>query len=293
MASSSQNHSTTPHSSLLLGAIPKLNDTNKVDWKIGIKTYLRSRRLWKYVEREIILSDEDQKDPDKVEDFEAERAGVLEIIRATVLPTRLPLIRGIEDSKRAYDLLLEQVSQDDGLEVAALIAKVANTRYPGTGTVSSYLDEINDLHTQLAEATSEDPELKISDKLLAVFLLLSFPGDQFGTIRDQLFGDLKSLSTSKVISRLRTKLALSSVDEVTIAMNAIAKPANIPAAPLFRSDRSPNAPCYLKEHWQFTHSNGVFLKQQPRRPSNPPSQLTRARTQPNTAGQVSDADKIK
>lgn len=237
--------SSTSHSSLLLGAIPKLNDSNKIDWKIGIKTYLRSRRLWKYVERDIVLSDEDLKNPDKVEDLETERAGVLEIIRATVQPTRLPLIRGIEDPKQAYDLLLEQVSQDDGLEVASLIAKVAKTRYTGSETVSSYLDGINDLHTQLAEATSDNPELKISDKLLAVFLLLSFPGDQFGTIRDQLFGDLKSLSTSKVISRLRTKSALSSVDEVTIAMQAITKPSSQSSAPLFRSDRSPSAPCYL------------------------------------------------
>lgn len=192
----------TSHSSLLLSAIPKLNNTNKVDWKIGIKTYLWSRRLWKYVERDIKLSDEDLKDPDKVEDLEAERAGVLEIIRATVQPTRLPLIRGIEDPKQAYELLLEQVSQDDGLEVATLIAKVANTRYSGSETVSAFLDGINNLHTQLAEATSGDPDLKISDKLLAVFLLLSFPGKQFGTIRDQLFGDLKTLSTSKVVSRL-------------------------------------------------------------------------------------------
>ena len=181
------------HSSLLLGAIPKLNDINKVDWKIGLKTYLRSRRLWKYLKREIVLSEEDLKDPDKVEDLEAELAGVLKIIRATVHPTRLPIIRGIEDPKQAYDTLLEQVSQDDGLEVAALIAKVANTRYNGSETVSTFLDGISDLHTQLAEATSSDPDLKISDKLLAVFLLLSFPGEQFGTIRDQLFGDLKSL----------------------------------------------------------------------------------------------------
>lgn len=108
----------------------------------------------------------------------------------------------MEDPKLAYKLLISQVSQDDGLKVASLIAKVATTRYTGTKTVSVFLDGINDLHTQLAKATAEEADLKISNKLLAVFLQLSFPGDQFGTIRDQFFGDLKSLTTSKVTSRL-------------------------------------------------------------------------------------------
>lgn len=103
-----------------------------------------------------------------------------------------------------------------------MIAKVATIWYNGSDTVSSFLDGINDLHTQLAEATADDMDLKISDKLLAVFLLLSFPGDQFVTIRDQLFGDLKGLSTAKVVSRLRTKSALNSVDESVIAMAASA-----------------------------------------------------------------------
>lgn len=216
------NTSSISHSSFLLGQIPKLTDTNKVDWLLGLKTYLRGRRLWKHIDRDTSLSEEDSKDVDKVEQLECERATVLEVIRSTVSPTRLPIIRGIEDPKRAYEVLIERVSQDDGLEVAALIAKVATIRYNGSDTVSSFLDGINDLHTQLAEATADDMDLKISDKLLAVFLLLSFPGDQFVTIRDQLFGDLKGLSTAKVVSRLRTKSALNSVDESVIAMAASA-----------------------------------------------------------------------
>lgn len=192
--------SSVSHSSLIHGSIPKLTDTNKVDWNLGLKTYLKDRKLWKHVDRDTSLSVEDQKDFDKVEQLECEQATTLEVIRATIPTTRLPAIRGIEDPKLAYKLLISQVSQDDGLEVASLIAKVATTRYSGTETASAFLDNINDLHTQLTEATAEDDDLKISDKLLAVFLLLSFPGDQFGTIRDQMFGDLKSLTTSKVMS---------------------------------------------------------------------------------------------
>lgn len=135
-------------------------------------------------------------------------------------PTRLPVIRGIEDPKKAFDTLVDQVSEDDGLEVAALIAKVATIQYTGAEPVSTFLEGIYDLHTQLAEATAKDEDLRISDKLLAVFLLLSFPSDQFSTIRDQLFGDLKNLTTTQVTSRLRTKSTLTTVDDSAIAMVA-------------------------------------------------------------------------
>lgn len=120
--------SSISHSSFLLGQIPKLTDTNKVDWMLGLKTYLRGRRLWKHIDRDTSLSEEDAKDLDKVEQRECERANVLEIIRSTISPTRLPIIRGIEDPRRAYNILVERVSQDDGLEVAALIAKVATVQ---------------------------------------------------------------------------------------------------------------------------------------------------------------------
>ena len=85
-----------------------------------------------------------------METLECEQETTLEVIRATGSATRLPAIRGIEDSKKAYELLIAQVSQDDGLNVAALIAKVATTRYTGAEPVTTFLDGINDLHTQLS-----------------------------------------------------------------------------------------------------------------------------------------------
>lgn len=190
------------HSSFLISQIPKLNDNNKIDWVLGVKTYLKGRKLWKYIERVVELSKDNLKDYDKIEHLEAEKASVLEVIRATISESRKPTIRGIEDPKIAYETLIERVSQDDGLEVAALIAQIATLQYSGSESITTFLDGIKDLHTQLAQATATDPELKISDKLLAVFLLLSFPGESFTTIRDQLFGELKTLSTAKVNSRL-------------------------------------------------------------------------------------------
>lgn len=283
--------SNTSHSSLLLGLIPKLNESTRVDWTLGIKTYLKGRKLWKHIKRDTSLSDEDKLDFDKVEQLEAERATVLEVIRATVAPTRLPAIRGIENPKKAYELLIEQASQDDGLEVAALIARVATIRYSRSEPITSFLDTVNNLHTKLADATAEDDDLKISDKLLAVFLLLSFPSDQFSTIRDQMFGELKTLSTSKVTSRLRTKSALSSVDEVPIAMATSAK-ASTTASRMIepRTDRSPNALCVLEEHWMWNHTNGVCSKQRRPGSSKPTPQ---ANLSNSSNHQLSDEEKIK
>lgn len=269
------------HSSFLISQIPKLNDNNKVDWVLGVKTYLKGRKLWKYIERVVELSEDDSKDYDKVEHLEAEKASVLEVIRATISESRKPTIRGIEDPKIAYETLIERVSQDDGLEVAALIAQIATIRYSGSKSITSFLDGIKDLHTQLAQATATNPDLKISDKLLAVFLLLSFPGDLFSTIRDQLFGELKTLSTAKVNSRLRTKSALCLVDETPMAMAAVANKSSKQAS-AYRTDKSPSAPCVLKEHWPFSHTSGECSKQQRRSQRPSPSAH-----QPNTVNKPS------
>lgn len=141
---------------------------------------------------------------------------------------------------------------------------MATIRYQGNESVSTFLDGINDLHTKLSEATSQDPDLCISDKLLAVFLLMSFPGESYSTKQDQLFGDLKSLTTSKVISRIKTKTALSTADESATAMAASASRAVSntphPARPA-RTDKSPNAPCILREHSCYTHTNGECSRQ--------------------------------
>lgn len=286
MSDSVNPNSHVSHSSFLIKRIPKLNDTNCVDWNLGLKTYLKGRRLWKHVSRDVQLSTEDAEEPEKIEALESERASVLEVIRATVSPTRLPVIRGIEDPKLANEKLLDQVSQDDGLEVAALIAQVATIRYTGNEPVSTFLDGISDLHTRLSEATAQNPDLRISNKFLAVLLLMSFPSESYVTIRDHLFGDLKSLTTSKVISRIKTKSALTVADEgVAMVASSLRPQNNTTSLKSARTDKSPNAPCVLCEHSRYTHTNGKCSRQNQ-------SQGSTDRTKPSSSA-ITNEEKIR
>lgn len=75
--SSTNNTSSVSHSSFLLGQIPKLSETSKVDWLLRLKNYLWGRKLWKHIDRDASLSEEDSKDLDKVEQLECERATAL------------------------------------------------------------------------------------------------------------------------------------------------------------------------------------------------------------------------
>ena len=80
-------------------------------------------------------------------------------------------------------------------------------------------------------------------------------------------------------------------------MNASVRPAPpvsaATAAVTFQTDKGPNAPCHLREHWQFTHKNGVCSKQQHCRAGNNSFQGQRSKSQAVAPGNVSDADKIK
>lgn len=117
------------HSLFLIAHISKITDTNKVEWKLGIKTNPKSWKLWRNVERDTSLSGANLKDPNKVKQLEFKCVSVLGIDRATVTHTCLPVIQGIKDPKKAYECFFEQVSQDDGLEVAAIIAKVGTIKF--------------------------------------------------------------------------------------------------------------------------------------------------------------------
>lgn len=80
------------------------------------------------------------------------------------------------------------------------MAKVSTIQYSGGKSVTTFLDSITNLHTQLAGATAEEDALKISNKILTIFLLPSFPGNRFGNIQDQLFGYLKNLTLHNLLS---------------------------------------------------------------------------------------------
>lgn len=108
-----------------------------------------------------------------------------------------------------------------------------------------------------------------------------------------MFGDMKQLTTSKVISRLRTKSNLSAAHDSAMAMavNARISSSRTTTTPAPRSDKSPGAPCHLKEHWLYTHTNGVCSKQQKRGGGF----QQRNTAQPNTAhsSNLSDSEKIR
>lgn len=155
--------------------------------------------------------------------FESQCASVLEVLRANISLARIPVIRGKDDPNKAYKTLVERFSQDNIIKVTSIIEKVETIKYNGVETISSFLKRINNLHTQIWEATAQDPKLQISDKLLEVFLIFIFPGDGFTTIQDQLFGDSKSPSTSKVVSQIQTKTnPLKTVAESATAMDVLA-----------------------------------------------------------------------
>lgn len=48
-----------------------------MDWLLRLKNYLWGRKLWKHIDRDASLSEEDSKDLDKVEQLECERATAL------------------------------------------------------------------------------------------------------------------------------------------------------------------------------------------------------------------------
>lgn len=80
--------------------------------------------------------------------------------------------------------------------------------------MDDYLAQTQSLHSRVRDLAWGDPDLKISDKLLAVVLVNSLPRAKFGTVVQQLLENIKTLTTSQVTARLRLEaLSMASNEE--------------------------------------------------------------------------------
>lgn len=139
-------------------------------------------------------------------------------------PTQLRVIRGIEDPKQSYECLIQQVSQDDSLEVAAIIKKFTTIRFSGSKYVTAFPHGMNNLHTQFAKVTANNKKLSISKKHLVVFFHKASYGNNLVPSETKTLEHWKNITTLKVLSHLHTKSPLNSVGDSAIVMAVNTKP---------------------------------------------------------------------
>lgn len=134
--------------------------------------------------------------------------------------------------------------------------------------LEDYVSGMQALHNQLAKTVSPTSNLKLSDQILALFVLISLPKDKFSSMIQQLLGDIENVTTDGVFKRLLTQAQMSNTNhesESTVVFPTQqakkVKPKNLSSKGVERISNAKDALCVYPGHQFLLHTNGNCVAQ--------------------------------
>ncbi|KAG0145582.1 hypothetical protein CROQUDRAFT_705459 [Cronartium quercuum f. sp. fusiforme G11] len=183
-----------------------------IRWKRHLLNHLTARELDQYILEIVPIPEET--DIEAGHKYRREQARVMEIIENSVDSENQQWISITSDPKVVYEELCTQHGSSDGILTASIISQITAARLQPGQTLSNFLNHIQGLHNTYFDYVSNDPEMKISSKVLAIFLLNSLP-DRYDSITQHFLSNLSSLKCSDVFTRLRMEASRTSGPEST------------------------------------------------------------------------------
>lgn len=197
-------------------------------------------------------------DPSALGLHKRQQGRVMELILQSLDAANEALIELSDTPKVAYDKLAKAHGSSGGVLAAATICDIATARFEPGQSLSDFITRIRNLHNQLAQYATEDKDIALSPKLLAIFLLNGL-GKDFDYLTAPFYADIKALTVQNVLYRLVLENAKQSSSDSSSASAFMTRSTSAPAAPVIPSHRKigtgPNDLCHLEIHKGFTHSN--------------------------------------
>ncbi|KAG0148621.1 hypothetical protein CROQUDRAFT_90123 [Cronartium quercuum f. sp. fusiforme G11] len=144
--------------------------------------------------------------------FCQEQARVMEILENSVDSENRQWIGTTSDLKVAFDNLCAQHDSSNGVLTALIISQITTARLQLGQTLSNFLNHVQGLHNTYFDYISSDPEMKISSKILAIFLLNSLP-DRYELITQHFLSNLLTLKCADVFTHLHMEATRTSGPE--------------------------------------------------------------------------------
>lgn len=127
-------------------------------------------------------------------------AQVLLAIRTTIDWYNLNAISGAQHPSNAMPILSRQHGHGENLRLVVVnsISAIVFQKSDGLILIEEVVSNTQSLHNELVELTTSHLGFKLSDGILALFLVVKLPRDAFNSIIQHLLSDLKNLTTSAV-----------------------------------------------------------------------------------------------
>lgn len=216
------------------------------------------------------------------------------VIRSTIDSVHAQHISSIDDPYLAIVALETRHGVNSGLAAANIIIKIFTSRYDSSTKLEDYVSNMQSLHNQLAKMVSPTSNLKLSEQILALFVLISLPKDEFSLMIQQLLGDIENITTDGVFKQLLTQAQMSHTNnesESTVVFHAQqakkSKPKNSVSKGGERISNARDALCTYPGHQYSLHTNGNCVAQKTSK-HNDGTKSSR----PIGQNTLSDADKV-
>ncbi|KAG0138987.1 hypothetical protein CROQUDRAFT_102415 [Cronartium quercuum f. sp. fusiforme G11] len=183
-------------------------------WKRHLLNHLTARELEQYVLEIIPMPSESNLEEKRK--YCRERARVMEILENSIDSENQQWIGNASDPKVAYDNLCAQHGSSNGILTTSIISQITTARLQPGQSLSDFLNHIQGLHNTYFDYVMDDPEMKISSKILAIFLLNSLP-DRYESITQHFLSNLSLLKCTDVFTRLRMEASCSIGTESVMA----------------------------------------------------------------------------
>lgn len=241
---------TMPNIAIVQG-FTKLGVAHISTWKTNLQDYLDAVGLGKFTQS----AQSAPTDPHALEIFRQQRRQAIIILRTTLDPTNEAHIAGISDPYLALESLERRHGVNSGINMANIITEIVNYKYDDSITIAEHVSKLQSLHNRLNQVTARSSNLRLSNELLALFAIINLPREEFGSLVQQLMGDIENLSTETVFNRLITEGQMQSSSSNTVAFSTTTKAQPKPKAsqPLKARGTGPNELCHLPRHGSHTN----------------------------------------
>jgi hypothetical protein len=140
--------------------------------------------------------------------------------------------------------------------IASTIADIVHLRFEDTASLDDYIAQIRLLHNCLNDMTQGNEAFQLPDNVLAIFMVINLPLDEFRHIIQSLFS-LQEITVKQVISQLNSEAAMvKSSNAKEIAMYGFKKNKQTPRQRTSNADR-----CTI--HKFGSHTNAECNTQKP------------------------------
>lgn len=206
-------------------------------------------------------------DPAALDKFEMKQEQVMLVIRSTIDDVHAQNISSLDDPYLAILALKNRHGMNSGLAAANIIIKIVTTRYDPSKKLEDYVSSVQSMHNQLAKTVSPLSNLKLSDQILALFVIISLPKEELSLMEQELLGDIENVSTDTVFKRLITQAQMSNTNqdaESTVAFSAQhpnKMKAKVESKGEDRTSKADDSLCCYPAHQFLMHTNKNCLAQ--------------------------------